>query len=30
LSMMIRLDECMQTHVFWLMATDSVPKVCVD
>jgi hypothetical protein len=30
LSMMIRLYERIQTHVFRLMATDSVPKVCVD
>jgi GTPase-activating protein SST2 len=28
LSMMIRLYERIQTHVFRLMATDSVPKVC--
>ena len=30
LSMMIRLYERIQTHVFRLMATDSVPKVCVN
>ncbi len=29
LSMMIRLYERIQTHVFRLMATDSVPKVCL-
>jgi hypothetical protein len=30
LSMMIRLYERIQTHLFQLMATDSVPKVCAN